>query len=109
MQAILEKLAVESALASESDSAKAWDIEMPSAGGKYWDHARAWLITSLHARPPKTPSESPRSLMFVRSAIVRGDSLIASFLVGSAHAALRGERRFAVWFVTPYGAAVATL
>lgn len=82
MRAVNERLAPWSAFASISDSASAWVIRTPG-GGPYWERARKWLVTTLHAREPRDARESPRHFVEVTSAVVRGDSLIATFRLGT--------------------------
>ena len=83
MRAVNVQLAFWSAAASVSDSAEAWQIVTPS--GPYWDRAHAWLTSTLRARLPRGESESPQHFIRITSAIVRGDSLIASFQLGSTY------------------------
>lgn len=84
MRAVSERLAPWSALASVSDSATAWLVRTPS-GGPYWERAREWLVATLHAREPRDPRESPQQFIRITSAVVRGDSLIATFSLGSTY------------------------
>lgn len=83
MRAVNERLAAWMASASVSDSASAWLIQTPSGGGAVWGHAHAWLVATLRAREPESARESPQHFVKVTSAVVRGDSLEASFYLGS--------------------------
>lgn len=85
MRAVNERLASWAAVASVSDSAKAWVIQTPSGGGPVWDRARGWLAATLRARAPQSERESPQHFIKITSAVVRGDSLVASFSLGSTY------------------------
>ena len=82
LRAVLEKLAPWSATAALSTESAAWDVVTPMDGGPLWLRAHQWLEVLLRARPA-LPAESPLHFIRISEALIRGDSLIAKFGIGS--------------------------
>ena len=83
LRAVLEKLAPWSATAALSAESAAWDVVTPTDGGPLWLRAHQWLEVLLRARPG-LPAESPLHFIRISEAVIRGDSLIAKFGIGSS-------------------------
>ncbi len=69
--------------ALDSTSVSAWEIRTPTDAPELWDAFRAHLLRSVRGRA-LTAMDTVRSTISIGPIIVRNDSLLAEFTVGSA-------------------------